>query len=487
MPPRRTVSNSYGASAARALAANARTGRTATTARRMRMAAGAHATPLCGAPQPGRSAADRALRPRALADALDDLVEVVVHREAIQVLRRDHPARQRLLSQPADQAAPVARVDQADGELVHLAVLDQRERLEELVQRAEAAGQDHERVRVADEHDLAREEVVELQRGVDVAVDVLLEGQLDVQPDRARADLMGAAVGRLHRARAAAGDHGEAGAAQPPADLPGQLVLGASGRRARRAEHRHAALDPVQRLEAHLDLAAHPGDALVVGDEAQDARQLGAEDLLVVGERPVGGLARHRSVTRALVSGGLRARTFSGPRRARNTARPRLSVSVSAPASRTVAALTGWSRPPKRSVTVVRMRPPATRAARRRSLASARRTNDTTVNCRLPKVGGRPFGSNGWTCHCSSPPNAATWSSPSDSPAHGWEISRRRAPVVVSIDHTSKRPVFCPATSSRPSTKVAPVMPDGGTAFARRRTGWMTAWPALAGLMSAVE
>src|SRR3712207_6992095 len=50
------------------------------------------------------------------------------------------------------------------------------------------------RSRVADEHDLAAEEVVEVERQVDVRVQALLEGQVDPQADRARAHLPGAAV-----------------------------------------------------------------------------------------------------------------------------------------------------------------------------------------------------------------------------------------------------------------------------------------------------
>ena len=50
-----------------------------------------------------------------------------------------------------------------------------------------------------------------------------LEGQLDPEPHADAAGLAGALVGRLHRARAAAGDHGEAGLDQRAADL---LALG---------------------------------------------------------------------------------------------------------------------------------------------------------------------------------------------------------------------------------------------------------------------
>ena len=64
--------------------------------------------------------------------------------------------------QPAHEAGPVVPAEEDHGELVDLAGLDQRERLEQLVERAEAAGKDDERVRVLDEHRLPHEEVAEV-------------------------------------------------------------------------------------------------------------------------------------------------------------------------------------------------------------------------------------------------------------------------------------------------------------------------------------
>ena len=100
-----------------------------------------------------------------------------------------------------------SRPDEHDREVADLAGLDERERLEQLVHRAEAAGQDHETVGVLHEHHLAGEEVAELDAEVDVLVEPLLVRQLDVAPDGQAATLAAAAVGGLHRARTAAGDH----------------------------------------------------------------------------------------------------------------------------------------------------------------------------------------------------------------------------------------------------------------------------------------
>src|SRR3954451_23247742 len=84
---------------------------------------------------------ERALRLSTPADVLDHVVEVVADGEALHVALVDHPLGQRAVAQPVDQAAPIGRVDQADRELVDLAGLDQRQRLEQLVERAEPAGQ----------------------------------------------------------------------------------------------------------------------------------------------------------------------------------------------------------------------------------------------------------------------------------------------------------------------------------------------------------
>ena len=63
--------------------------------------------------------------------------------------------------EPAHEPRPVGRAEQHDREVPDLAGLAQRRGLEQLVERAEPAGEDDERARVADEHHLAREEVVE--------------------------------------------------------------------------------------------------------------------------------------------------------------------------------------------------------------------------------------------------------------------------------------------------------------------------------------
>jgi hypothetical protein len=149
------------------------------------------------------------VRPLALVRLIDDRAHVrrlLDQLQHVQVLRVDAPVRERPRSQPPDQPVPLAVAQQDHGEVADGVGLDQRQALEQLIQRAVAAGADHERAGVADEHDLVREEVAEAQADVHVRVELLLVRQLDVAADRQRADVARAAVGRLHDPGATAGD-----------------------------------------------------------------------------------------------------------------------------------------------------------------------------------------------------------------------------------------------------------------------------------------
>ena len=144
--------------------------------------------------------------------------------EQVQVALGDGAAGQQRVADPVEQARPVGPADQHDREVADLAGLDQGQRLEQLVERAEATRQDDEAVGVLHEHHLAGEEVAELDPEVDVRVHALLVRQLDVAADGQAARLVTAAVGGLHRARSAAGDDRVARLGQAAADRAGQLV-----------------------------------------------------------------------------------------------------------------------------------------------------------------------------------------------------------------------------------------------------------------------
>src|SRR5437588_10070153 len=109
--------------------------------------------------------------------------------------------------------------------MVDLAGLGEGQRLEELVQGAETAGEDDEAARVFDEHRLAGEEVAKLHAEVDVVVDPLLVGQLDVAADGETARLLAALVGGLHDPRSAAGDDRVATLGDGAAGLLGGEVI----------------------------------------------------------------------------------------------------------------------------------------------------------------------------------------------------------------------------------------------------------------------
>ena len=123
------------------------------------------------------------------------------------------------------QNVPSGRVDQHDRRRGGLAGVEQRQDLEGLVHRAEAAGEDGERVRGSRHGDLAREEVLhrhEHRLGVDVGVGELLEGQFDVDAERV---LAAGALGRgLHDPGSGAGDDHPAALGHRRAEFARHLV-----------------------------------------------------------------------------------------------------------------------------------------------------------------------------------------------------------------------------------------------------------------------
>ena len=154
------------------------------------------------------------------------------------------------------QLLPVVRIEEDDREVEHLVGLDQRERLEELVERAEAAGEDHEALCGLHEADLARVEVVERDVDVEVRVRVLLVRQLDVEADREAAAFLRAAVRGLHHAGPAPGDHRPTRLREEATGLARGMVSGVVLSNPRGTEERDGGRrDPLHRLEAALELA----------------------------------------------------------------------------------------------------------------------------------------------------------------------------------------------------------------------------------------
>ena len=129
------------------------------------------------------------------------------------------------LAHPVEQPAPVRLVHQDDRHAAALAGLHQRQRLDQLVERAVAAGQHDERGRSLHEHHLAREEMLEAQADVLVAVGGLLVGSSMLRPTPsaapAKAPLLAASImpgppPEITR---------EAGVGQQARDVLGELVV----------------------------------------------------------------------------------------------------------------------------------------------------------------------------------------------------------------------------------------------------------------------
>ena len=117
---------------------------------------------------------------------------------------------------------------------------------------------------------------MEAQSAVDVGIGSLLHRQLDVEADRETAGLRRAAVGRLHQARAAAGDDAEAVVDETGRGLAGELIPGVGLRHPGGAEDRDAVVDVAESVEAALDLGPDPFQPQLVlfGDVAGDAEQV---------------------------------------------------------------------------------------------------------------------------------------------------------------------------------------------------------------------
>ena len=160
----------------------------------------------------------------AVDDRLDRDRGIVRDEEEVEVLGRDHLLGERMPADPRQHPLPVALAHQDRGKVEDLAGLDQDERLEQLVERAEAAGEEDEALRGLDQHRLACVEVLEEVADVEVLVLELGAGELDREADREAAGLARAAVGRFHDPGAAAGDDREALLGEQPPRLPGKPV-----------------------------------------------------------------------------------------------------------------------------------------------------------------------------------------------------------------------------------------------------------------------
>src|SRR6266511_1313915 len=180
---------------------------------------------------------------------------------------------------PREQPLPVALAEQHRGEVLDDAGLDQHQRLEQLVERSEAAWEEDEAFGRLHEHRLPGVEVLEEDGDVEVGVCQLLARELDPKADGDAATLARAAVCSLHHARPSAGDDGEAGLGEEAAGLARLPVHGMGlGDPCGAEDRRSGPPDLLDRLETLKELVADLGRVLdEVGiDPFEDVAVVGA-------------------------------------------------------------------------------------------------------------------------------------------------------------------------------------------------------------------
>src|SRR6476646_10610910 len=132
-------------------------------------------------------------------------------------------------TKPIQQSVPVSAAEEYDGEVADLFCLNESERFEEFVKRAEAAGKDDEAETVFNEHHLAHEEVFELQTARLIRIGPLFERQLDVAADRNTAGFKRASIRGFHDSWSTAGDHRITFARKQRRRFLGRYVIGIRG------------------------------------------------------------------------------------------------------------------------------------------------------------------------------------------------------------------------------------------------------------------
>jgi anti-anti-sigma factor len=239
----------------------------------------------------------RTLASVAIDDAVHGLGGIVGHGEEAQIVRGDHPLGQQRPVDPAEHRIPVRAAEKDDREVPDLASLDQRERLEELIERPEPAREDDESLGRLHEHRLAGIEVVKRVRDIQERVRRLFVRELDVEADREAAGLLCSAVRRLHQPRPASGHHREPFPGETRSDLGGErapaIGLGEPGG----AEDRDGRpIDASHGLESGAELLGDLGDVTIVVVGFPLQHRLVVHAVTVSGPRS--GLTRGACVTR---------------------------------------------------------------------------------------------------------------------------------------------------------------------------------------------
>lgn len=128
--------------------------------------------------------------------------------------------------------------------------LDEDEGFEDFIQGPETSRHDDEGLRIFDEHDLADEEVVEIDEAVEVGVGVLLHREFDVATEGESPTFAGASVGGFHDPGTASGHDGVSGFGEGGACCLGEFVVLVVFVEACGSEDGHAGSDEVEFAEA---------------------------------------------------------------------------------------------------------------------------------------------------------------------------------------------------------------------------------------------
>src|SRR5580704_15217312 len=150
----------------------------------------------------------------AVAEELESIFGGVDEFEEVEVFRRNRAGVYEGLE--VHDAVPVfAAVDDYENFLGEFVGLGEGKDFKEFVDGAEATRENHQRLGEIGEPEFTHEEIVELevQRGRDVGIGILLEGQTDVEADAFASGFVGAEVGGFHDAGTSAGGDDEAAAA----------------------------------------------------------------------------------------------------------------------------------------------------------------------------------------------------------------------------------------------------------------------------------
>ena len=147
----------------------------------------------------------------AIAEEGEGVFGTVDELEQVEVFGRDRAGVDKGL-EVHDTVPVFAAVDDDQNFLGELVSLGEGEDLEEFVDGAEAAGKNHQGFGEIGEPELTHEEIMELEveRGSDVRIGILLEGQVDVEPNRLAPCFVSPEVRSFHDSRTAAGGYDKA-------------------------------------------------------------------------------------------------------------------------------------------------------------------------------------------------------------------------------------------------------------------------------------